>query len=106
MYEDIEPDFGGTNEPWGRPALPPENPSDNHAEILTRFNGWVESVATTQKGYLKIVLGVDAREKYKALRMTDLLAVALHFEVYQPDVDDVLGGLDQALKGMMRDDGP
>lgn len=63
---------------YGRPDPPPPEPIGN---IITRFNGWVDSSGTSPKGHLWFRIGITNTEKWKAMLMTEYPGQVLHFEV-------------------------
>jgi hypothetical protein len=93
-------------QPWGRPADPP--PPEELGDIVTRFQGWIESNGSTPKNYHRFTIGVPAHEKFKALLMADHPGMMLCFEVYlKPkggltldDIDE-FGGVDEEFKAAL-----
>lgn len=76
------------NKPWGRPEIPPP---EQTGPIVTRFNGWVDSMGSSQKGHYWVKIGIGASELYKALLLSGQQSLILHFEVSaKADVKAVL----------------
>lgn len=80
---------------WGKPDIPPAK--KNPGTVLTRFNGFVDSVASTPKGMYKMVVVVGKEEWWKAMLASDRNGIMLHFVVYAPDEGEVMREMDEAI---------
>ena len=81
-----------SEEIWGQPPIPP--PPESKGDLITRFDAWVGSQATSPKGFYTITLGVPPTELFKIMRAVQAKGLLLHWEVYmRTDEGDV--GLDE-----------
>ena|SRR5215471_14444171 len=87
-------------DPFGRPPIPPAIKTPGI--VIARFVGWIESYGSSPKGFDRITIAVEPKERYKMLRMTDERGIQLQFEVFKPDRSTTgLDSLDQDLSAAL-----
>lgn len=74
-------------DPFGLPPLPPAE--KNLSEVITRFNGWIDSDNTSVKGLYTIKLALPGAERYKAVRLMEHRGLLVHFEVWARNKDEL-----------------